>query len=81
MHVLREVDENTFEDKTVVIIGNNVSANDLVQILLLNPNQKHKPKKVYMTGRQTQNLHKSTDYDHLYKSGDLAIPFGVVGNV
>ena len=81
MHVFRTPTPDDFHDKTVVIIGNHVSGNDLTQILIMKEGRTVEPRQIFMTGRHDMGLPKSEDYAEFYASGKLVIPQGGVREI
>ena len=78
MHSLRKLDKERFDNKRILVVGTHVSANDILALLFF---YKHitkeiNPKQVIITGRRTEHLEKSTDYNEQINSGKLIIKKG-----
>lgn len=83
MHELRKLEPKDFDDKNVLIIGNWVSANDLVINLLFRKETKDlvHPKNLYITGKNTTTFEISEDYSEARENGRLKIRKGNVSKI
>lgn len=77
MHTLRKLDKETFDNKRILIVGTYVSGTDIISLLFLQTKTMQvTPQKVFVTGRRTQSIEKTTDYVPLFESGKLCLKKG-----
>ena len=77
MHTLRKLEKDKFDNKRILILGTHVSASDLLSLFFLRETAKEvQVGKVFITGRSTDKLEKSTDYTEFMKSGILTLKKG-----